>query len=83
MAVALFGSRYNCSVLGIAITLTINYGVKQNQFIKPASEPRASDLKNLMRHLTARLEVGYCNINVANHRLITVIRFVVKSYTHF
>ena len=35
-----------------------------------------------MRHLTARLEDGYCSITVANHRLITIIRFVVKSYTH-
>ena len=26
---------------------------------------------------------GYCSINVANHRLIIVIRFVAKSYTHF
>ena len=35
-----------------------------------------------MRHLTAWLEDGYCSINVANHQLITVIRFVSKSYTH-
>ena len=35
-----------------------------------------------MRPLTARLEDGYCSITVANHRLITIIRFVVKSYTH-
>ena len=35
-----------------------------------------------MRHLTARLERGYCSINIANQRLITVIRFVVKSYTY-
>ena len=45
MAVALFGSRYNCSALKIIIILTINYGVKQSQFIKPTSEPRASDLE--------------------------------------
>ena len=37
---------------------------------------------NLMRHLTARLEDGYCSINVANHRLITAIRFVAKNYIH-
>ena len=45
MAVALFGSRYNCSVLGIVTTLTTNYGVKQSQFtnLKSTSEPRASD----------------------------------------
>ena len=35
-----------------------------------------------MRPLTARLEDGYCSITVANHRLITIIRLVVKSYTH-
>ena len=35
-----------------------------------------------MKHLTARLEDGYCSITIANHRLITVIRFVVKNYTH-
>ena len=29
---ALFGSRYNCSALGIVTTLTTNYGVKQSQF---------------------------------------------------
>jgi len=35
-----------------------------------------------MRSLNARLEDGYCSITVANHRLIAVIRFVVKNYTH-
>ena len=35
---------------------------------------------NLMRPLTARLEV--LQITVAIHRLIIIIRFVVKSYTH-
>ena len=35
-----------------------------------------------MRPLTAWLEDGYCSITVANHQLITVIRFVSKSYTH-
>ena len=37
---------------------------------------------NIMRFLTARLEDNYCSINVANHELITIIRFVAKSYTH-
>ena len=32
LPMALFGSRYNCSALGIVITLTTNYGVKQSQF---------------------------------------------------
>ena len=40
---ALFSSRSNCSALGIIATLTTNYGVKQNQFTKPTSEPHASD----------------------------------------
>ena len=35
-----------------------------------------------MRPLTARLEIDYCSINVANHRSITIIRFVAKSYVH-
>ena len=35
-----------------------------------------------MRPLTAWLEDGYCSITVANNKLITVIRFVSKSYTH-
>ena len=32
-----------CSVLVNSDTLTANYGVKQVQFTKPTSEPRASD----------------------------------------
>ena len=39
-------------------------------------------LKNLIRSLTTRLADSYCSITVANHRLITVIRFVTKIYTH-
>ena len=50
----------------------------QNQLQNPV----LVTLKNLMRPLTARLEAGYCSITVVNHRLITVIRFVAKSYTH-
>ena len=50
-------------------TLTVYYGVKQSQFTKS-------------RPLTARLNDGYCSITVANHRLIIIIRFVAKSYTH-
>jgi len=37
---------------------------------------------NLMRSLTAWLENGQCSITVANDQLITVIRFITKSYTH-
>ena len=35
---------------------------------------------NLMRSLTAWLKDGYCSITVANHQLITVIRFISKIY---
>jgi len=35
-----------------------------------------------MRPLTVRFEDGYCSITVVNHRLITIIRFIVKNYTH-
>ena len=50
----------------------------QNQLQNPA----LVTLKNLMRPLTARLGDGYCSITTANYRLITVIRFVAKSYTY-
>ena len=70
-----FGPVWFCSALVSSDTLTAYYGVKQSQFTKPTPEPRASDL-------TTRLEDGYCSITVANRRLITVIRFVAKSYTH-
>ena len=63
-------------------TLTAYYGVKQNQFIKPTLEPRASDPEESNEVFDARLEYGYCSITVSNHRLIIVIRFVAKSYTH-
>ena len=32
-----------CAVLVNSDSLTANYGVKQNQFTKPTSEPRTSD----------------------------------------
>ena len=44
--------------------------------------PVLGTLKNRMRSLTARLENGHCSITVANHQLITVIRFIAQSYTH-
>ena len=37
---------------------------------------------NLMRSLTARLNDSYCSITVADYELITVIKFIAKSYTH-
>ena len=36
-------ARLVCSVLVNSDILTANYGVKQSQFTKPTSEPRASD----------------------------------------
>ena len=50
----------------------------QNQLQNPA----LITLKNLIRYLTTRLDNGYCRTTVANYRLITVIRFVAKSYTN-
>ena len=47
--------------------LTVNYGVKQSQFTKPTTDPRASDLKNLIKPLTVRLKNNYCSITVANY----------------
>ena len=35
-----------------------------------------------MKPLTVWLEDGYCSITVANHQLITVIRFITKNYTY-
>ena len=39
-------------------------------------------MKNLTRSLTTWLEDNYCSITVTNHRLITIIRFIAKSYIH-
>ena len=44
--------------------------------------PTLETLKILTRLLTVWFEDGYCNITIANRRLITVIRFVVKNYIH-
>ena len=38
-----FWPRLVCSVLVNSDILTANYGVKQSQFTKPTTEPRASD----------------------------------------
>ena len=64
-------------------TLTVNYDVKQIQFKKQLQYLALVTLNNLMTSLTVRLEDGYCSITVANHRLITVIKFIAKSYNHF
>ena len=52
----------------------------QNQLQNPCA--RNPEKSNNIRPLTARLEDSYSSITVANRRLITVIRFVAKSYTH-
>ena len=65
-----------------SITLTVNYGVKQNQFTKPTSEPRASDPEESNETSDRAIREWHCSITVANHRLIIAIRFVAKSYTH-
>ena len=73
--------RLVCSILVVTVWPLITVSNKislQNQLQNPA----LVTLKNLMRSLTARLEDGYCSITVANHRLVTVIRFVAKSCTH-
>ena len=40
-------------------------------------------LKILIKFLAVWFEDSYCSITVANHRLITIIRFVAKNYIHF
>jgi len=63
--------------------LTTNYRCQTNIVHKTNSRTLALGiLTNLMRSLTARFEDGYCSIIVANHQLITIFRFIAKSYTH-
>ena len=50
----------------------------QNQL----QNPRASDPEESNEAFDRAIEDGYCSTTVANHRLIIVIRFVAKSYTH-
>jgi hypothetical protein len=50
----------------------------QNQLQNPA----LVTLNNLMRPFDRVIRGRYCSITVANHRLITVVRFVAKSCTH-
>ena len=40
-------------------------------------------MKNLKKSLTVRLEDGYYSITVANHRLITVIKFIAIYIFNF
>ena len=50
----------------------------QNQL----QNPRASDPEESNEAFDHTIRGWYCNITVANHRLIIIIRFVAKSYTH-
>ena len=43
---------------------------------------RTPALGTLTNLLTALFEDSYCSITIANHRLIAVIIFFAKSYTH-
>ena len=61
--------------------LIANYSVKQRQFTKLTPEPRVSDLEESNKVFDRAIRGWYCSITVANHRLITVIKFVAKSYT--
>ena len=63
------------------LTVNLEYQMKSNYKTTPTT-PRVNRETNLMRPLTARLEDGHCSGTVTNHQLITVIRFVAKSYTH-
>ena len=62
----------------LTLIMVSNKASLQNQLQNPA----LVTLKNLIRPLTARLDDDYCSITVANNRLIIVIRFVAKNYTH-
>ena len=74
---ALFGLSSRISRRGFDCPL----GMSNKQFIKPTLEPHT--LTNIMRSLTAWLENDYyCSITTVNRRLITVIKFVAKNYTH-
>ena len=50
----------------------------QNQL----QNPRASDPEESNEAFDRAIREWYCSITVANHRLITANKFVVKSYTY-
>ena len=50
----------------------------QNQL----QNPRASDPEESNEASDPAIRGWYCSIIVANYQLITIIRFVVKNYTH-
>ena len=75
-------SRLVCAVLVNSDTLTVNYDIKQSQFAKLISEPRANDPEESNEVFDRVIRGWYCSITGTNHRLITVVRFVAKNYTH-
>ena len=50
----------------------------QNQF----QNPRASDPEESNEAFDCAIRGWYCSITVVNYQLITIIRFVVKSFIH-
>ena len=62
--------------------LIVNYGIKRKQFTKPTPKPRASELEESNKIFNRAIREWYCSINVANHQLIIVIRFVATSYIY-
>ena len=64
------------------ITLTANYSVKKVSLQNQLQNPRASDPEESNEIFDHVIRGWYCSITVANHRLITIIRFVAKSCTH-
>ena len=65
--------RLVCSVVVNSDSLTINYGIKQNQFTKPTSKPRASDPEEsnvafdrairrwLLQYHCSKSSINYCH----------------------
>ena len=67
----------NSDILIAKITVSNKVSLK-NQL----QNPHASDPEESNEAFDRAVRGWYCSITVANHRLITVIRFVAKSYTH-
>ena len=55
--------------------------VNSNKFWPLIMVSNKISLQNQLQNSLAN-EDGYCSITIANYRLITVIRFIAKSYTH-
>ena len=57
-------------------------GIKWRQLIKLIPQPYAISQGEPNEAFDRTIRGGYCSITVANHRLITVVKFIVKSYIH-